>query len=246
MPRFNIQIQYDGTRYKGWQLQSGVKTIQGELEKALKVLNKQQPIRVHGAGRTDTGVHALAQEAHFDFKTDMDSCELKNALNGNLPEDIQVRVCRVISPEFHARFSADKRSYVYRCRTDDFLLDRRFTWRTGILDIPLLNSAAEIIKGNHDFTSLSRNCNTIENRRCKVYESVWNGEGAIVNYTITANRFLHHMVRYLVGTMVEISRGKYSIDSFTDLLENPREKTKIFKAPSQGLLLQKVEYGHLS
>ncbi|MEA1882480.1 MAG: tRNA pseudouridine(38-40) synthase TruA [Candidatus Marinimicrobia bacterium] len=242
MPRFKIKIQYDGTGFRGWQLQKNDRTIQGELEAALKILNRDEVIRVHGAGRTDTGVHATGQVSHFDFKTDLDSCALKDAINGNLPRDVGVMECLVVPPEFHARFSAKQRHYQYRCRTDDFLLDRNYTWHTGPLDLELLNEAAQAIIGNHDFTSFSRNNENLEHRRCIVYDSIWKGDGGVVNYTIKGNRFLHHMVRYLVGTMVEISRGKYELEQFKNLLDHPAENVQIYKAPPKGLVLTQVDY----
>ncbi len=242
MPRFKIKIQYDGTGFCGWQLQKKDRTVQGELEAVLKILNQGELIRVHGAGRTDTGVHATGQVAHFDYKTDMDSCALKDAINGNLARDVRVMDCRVVPPEFHARFSATQRYYRYRCRTNDFLLDRNYTWRTGLLDLKILNEAAQYIIGNHDFTSFSRNNEDLDHRRCIVYDSVWKGDGAVVNYVIKGNRFLHHMVRYLVGTMVEISHGKYELERFKKLIDHPTENVHIYKAPPRGLVLTKVDY----
>lgn len=242
MPRFKITIQYDGSCFRGWQLQNSARTIQGELESALKKLNGGDVTRVHGAGRTDAGVHAIGQVAHFDLITHIDSCELMNALNGNVPEDIKIIDCIVVPQEFHARFSASKRYYYYRIRTDQFFLDRSYTWNTGSLEIALLHSAAKYIIGDHDFTSFSKKNKKFNNRRCNIYESVWNGDNGIVNYYISGNRFLHHMVRYLVGTMVEIARGKFSLEQFKSLLNSPSESVHIFKAPSSGLVLQKVEY----
>jgi len=242
LPRFKIKIQYDGTSYRGWQVQKEDRTVQGEIESVLKILNKGVGIRVHGAGRTDTGVHATGQIAHFDFITDMDSCSLKEALNGNLPRDSRVMDCLVVPPDFHARFSAKQRYYLYRIRTDGFLLDRNYTWQTRALDKDILNEAAKYVLGNHDFTSFSKNNKDLEHRRCIVYESVWKKDGAVVNYHIIANRFLHHMVRYLVGTMIEISHGKFELEQFKDMIDCPAENVKIFKAPPKGLVLTKVDY----
>ena len=137
MPRFKITLQYDGTGFRGWQLQNKERTVQGEIQDALQILNKKKLIRVHGAGRTDTGVHAMGQVAHFDFNTDLDTYALKDALNGNLARDVRVMDCVVVSPEFHARFSALRRYYQYRCRTNIFLLDRNYTWLTGSVDLTL-------------------------------------------------------------------------------------------------------------
>ena len=157
MSRFRIVVQYDGTGFRGWQLQKDDRTIQGELEKSLMNINDNIMIRVHGAGRTDTGVHATGQVGHFDLKTDLDPGKLKNALNGHLPKDIRVMHCDQVSEGFHARFSAKRRHYLYRTRNDIFLLDRNYTWSTEKLDIVKLNDSAKIINGDHDFTSFSRN-----------------------------------------------------------------------------------------
>ncbi len=242
MPRFKMTIHYDGSGYKGWQLQKSAKTLQGTLEAALAVLNYGKVIRIHGAGRTDTGVHAVGQVAHFDFDTSMKPTDLLEALNGNLPSDIRVLTCEKVNDQFHARFSARKRTYRYRCRTNHFILDRSFTWMTGPLNVGVLNQAAETILGDHDFSSFSRRSEEVNHRRCVIHESSWKADGHIVNYQITGNRFLHHMVCYLVGTMVEISRGRFRLADFEDLIANPKEKVHIYKAPPQGLILEKIEY----
>ena len=242
MSRFKIIIQYDGTDFRGWQLQSKERTVQGEIESALMNLNDSNLIRVHGAGRTDTGVHATGQVAHFDFDTKLDNDDLKNALNGNLPKDIRIMYCEKVSEQFHARFSAKKRHYLYRTRNNKYLLDRNYTWSTEKLDLDKLNEVAKIIKGNHDFTSFSRFNKNLDHRRCIIYESLWKEDSEIVNYHITSNRFLHHMVRYLVGTMVEVIREKFELEYFKELINKPSENVNIFKAPPQGLVLTKVDY----
>lgn len=242
MPRFKIEIQYDGSAYHGWQVQKSDCSVQRELENALTTLNKGQQINVIGSGRTDRGVHALAQIAHFDWDTDMATCDMEPALNGNLPGDIKVKSCAVVPNDFHARFSAVKRHYIYHCRTNDYIMDRNAVWRTGQLDEAKLNDMAHRILGEHDFTSFSKHTADIENRVCSIYLSEWSNKGDIVNYRVAANRFLHHMVRYLVGTMVEVTRNKMTILEFEDLLNNPRKNVQIFRAPAQGLFLEKVEY----
>lgn len=242
MPRFKIIIQYDGGKFYGWQLQKQTRTVQGELERALKTINGGKAIRVHGAGRTDTGVHALGQTAHFDLVSNLKAEELKNALNGNLNQDVEVLECQKAANDFHARYSARKRNYYYLCRTDKFLLDRSFIWKTGPLNLGLLNKAARMLPGDHDFTSFSRVNHDLETNLCSIYESVWKTTGSIVDYRVSANRFLHHMVRYLVGTMVEISKGRIDLAEFESLLNNPKVDAKIYKAPACGLVLNNVEY----
>ena len=134
MARYKFIIQYDGTGFRGWQLQKNERTVQGELELALSKINKDEKIRIHGAGRTDTGVHATGQTAHFDINIEMRPEKIKDALNGNLPRDIKVMELSRVHENFHARFSANKRHYKYRIRSNGFILYRNFTRRTDHVD----------------------------------------------------------------------------------------------------------------
>jgi len=242
LPRFKIQLQYDGSAYHGWQVQKSDRSVQGELEGTLSILSKGEKINVIGSGRTDSGVHALRQIAHFDWDTDMATCDIMPALNGNLPNDIRIQECSVVPGDFHARFSAVKRQYVYRCRTDDYIMDRNKVWETGELDLNQLNELAQLIMGEHDFTSFSKFNPEVENRVSTIALSEWSNGGGIVNYRVAANRFLHHMVRYLVGTMVNVTQNKMSNSEFETLLKNPQEDVQVYRAPAQGLFLEKVEY----
>ena len=242
MSRFKLVCQYDGSNFHGWQLQKDKRTVQGELEKVIAKLNKGKLIDVVGSGRTDAGVHAFGQVAHFDLPEEIDSSILINALNAKLDYRIKIIECEKVNNDFHARYSATKRHYVYRLRTDTFLLDHHYTYHILPVDIDLLNSASKLILGEQDFTSFSKSNKKIINRNCHIYESIWKEDKSILNYHITGNRFLHHMVRYLVGTMLEIGKNNYSIKQFNDLLLNPRENVQIFKAPSKGLALKQVDY----
>ena len=138
MKRYKLVCQYDGANFSGWQLQNDNRTVQGELEKVLTKLNKGELVRVIGSGRTDAGVHALGQVAHFDMSTKLKINDLKKAINGNLHEDCYVNFIELVDEEFHARFSASQRSYIYSCRQNRYLLDRNKVWNTGKLDICLL------------------------------------------------------------------------------------------------------------
>jgi len=240
--RFKLTLQYDGNQFQGWQVQRRGRTVQAELERVAQLLNGGKPVTVIGAGRTDAGVHARAQVAHLDLETRLTPQELHKAFNGNLPEDLLIMECQEVPPDFHARFSARWRLYRYQCRTDEELFDRHYVWGTGPLDINPLNEIAEVVKGSHDFTSFSHSNPDVKGRRCTVHESLWREQGSIVNYYITANRFLHHMVRYLVGTMVAVSQDRFSSEAFLRLLAHPQEQVQIFKAPAQGLYLERVFY----
>ncbi len=242
MQRYKILLQYDGTNYFGWQLQPEQVTIQGELERALAVLNAGQRVIVVGAGRTDTGVHARGQVAHFDLETCLSPDELGRAINGNLPYAIRVRSCELTNTDFHARYSAKQRKYQYFCRTDDNVIAQQYFWPVQSVDINLLHECAQDIIGEYDFTAFSKTGQEQENRCCKVYESTWNESATVLNFTVVANRFLHHMVRYLVGTMVAVGQGSLALKDFRQLIDHPREDVRIYRAPAGALVLQEVSY----
>ena len=242
MSRFKLVCQYDGSNFYGWQLQKDKRTVQGELEEAIKKLNKGELVHVIGSGRTDAGVHAFGQVAHFDMNTKLDHNNLRKAINGNLNEDCYVNLVELVNDGFHARFSAIRREYIYSCRQIRNLLDRNRVWCTGKLNILKLNNAAKILIGEHDFLSFSKKNPQIKDTKCNIYQSEWKKTGEIVNYHISGNRFLHHMVRYLVGSMVAISQEKYSIEQLNKELDNPRSDSKQFKAPAYGLLLKNISY----
>ena len=242
MPRFKIAIQYDGTRYCGWQIQQNGLTIQSELEKLLGSFNGKSSVKITGAGRTDSGVHALGQVAHFDLNTDLDTCTLMKAINAKCPEDIIIIECDVVSPEFHARYTAVRRTYRYQCYTGTNPLYRNQSWFLPELDIDTLNSISKNLLGTHDFLSFSKWNKQINNTQCDIFQSVWTKENNMVIFTITGNRFLHHMVRYLSGTIIAVAQNKYSKKDFIQLLLNPQKNSTVYKAPAQGLFLEKVEY----
>ena len=242
MPRFKIAIQYDGTRYCGWQTQQNGLAIQPVLEKLLGSFNGKSSINITGAGRTDSGVHALGQVAHFDLKTDLDTCTLIRAMNAKCPEDITIVDCDVVSPEFHARFSAVRRTYRYQCYTGTNPLYKNQSWFLSMLNIDTLNSISKNLLGTHDFLSFSKWNKQMKNTKCDIFQSVWTKENNMVIFTIKGNRYLHHMVRYLTGTMVAVSQNKYSENYFIQLLSNPQKNVTLHKAPAQGLFLEKVEY----
>lgn len=242
MPRFKIAIQYDGTRYCGWQTQQNGPAIQPVLEELLGSFNGEKPVKITAAGRTDSGVHALGQVAHFDLKTDLDTCTMMRAMNAKSPEDITVIECEVVPPDFHARFSAVRRTYKYQCYTGTNPLFKNQCWFLPEPDIDKLNSLSKILRGTHDFLSFSKWNEELKNSKCSIFQSAWTKENKMVIFTITGNRFLHHMVRYLTGTMVAVAQKNYSEEDFIQLLSNPQKNVALHKAPPQGLILEKIEY----
>jgi len=238
-----MTIEYDGTNFHGWQIQKNARTAQGDIENALKKIFQLQNINLIGAGRTDAGVHAVAQTANVKLETSMDSEELKNAVNGNIINDIYISNCLEIDHEFHSRFSATKREYEYKISTFYSPINRNNYWNIDHkINTEILSECASLILGEHDFTQLSKKNSEIKNKTCHVYDSTWKYNGNRFYYLIKANRFLHHMVRYLVGVMIEISRGNnLTIDDFK-LMLNGVERKIIFRAPAKGLYLKKIYY----
>ena len=242
MPRFKIIIQYDGTNYCGWQSQNNGIAVQKVLENIIGEFNNGKHIKLTGAGRTDSGVHALGQTAHFDLKTHLDTCTLLKAINAKCPSDISVIKCDTVSSEFHARFSAVRRIYKYQCYFGTNPLLKNQCWFLSEPSIDRLNSLADKIIGVGDFLSFSKWSGEKKNTECEIFQSVWNKVNNMVIFTISANRFLHHMVRYLIGTMIAVEQNKYSEENFIQLLNIPKKNVALYKAPAQGLILEKVIY----
>lgn len=243
MGRYKLTIQYDGSAFFGWQLQIKERTVQGVIEKAVqKISGSDSRIPIHGAGRTDTGVHAMGQVAHVDLETRLDEKDLKNALNGNLPLECRIMDVEKVNDDFQARFDATKRHYQYQCFTGDSILYKNQAWHLTNMNFHRLNQLASHIIGDHDFLSLSKFRDDLDHTRCIIYKSEWKSDGKMVIFHITGNRFLHHMVRYLVGTMVAVAEQRFSEEEFLSLLKNPLKDVQIFKAPAQGLILVQVDY----
>ncbi len=240
--RYKITLQYDGSYFQGWQLQKTGRTVQGELEKALLPFGDGERVKVIGAGRTDTGVHAWGQVAHVDLETAIDTTSICKALNATTHPSIIVESVEQVSQEFHARFSARERHYRYQVYTGDSILYRNQSWQLPGLDISHLNQLSNHLLGTHDFLSFSKVNPELDHSLCTVKGAQWKKDHPFIVFNIVGNRFLHHMVRYLVGTMVEVTRGTYDESDFFQLIQSPRKNVRIFKAPSEGLILTHVHY----
>ena len=244
MYRYKITVKYDGSCFSGWQLQKEKKTVQGEIENALKVISgTKNRVPVYGSGRTDAGVHAYGQVAHFDLDTKLSNVELCNAINSQTSKECKIMSVEEISGDFEARFNAIKRCYRYQVYTGNSILYRNQAWHINDINLDLLESLSEIIIGEHDFLSFSKFNPDKSNTKSIIYNSSWGKEKNMLIYDISGNRFLHHMVRYIVGTMVQVSRGRFKIDDFRSLLHQPRKNVQIYRAPACGLILLGVEYG---
>lgn len=242
-----LVIQYDGSRFFGWQRQLNERTVQGVLEDAVERLCGTH-VSVLGAGRTDSGVHALGQSAGVHVPERWTPAAMKRAINAVLPHD--VRISRVIPmhQDFHARYSALSRTYRYLLGTDEdadspFRSQYEVAWRRPI-DRRLLDSAAELIVGDHCFRGFAVKGTAPEgdDHRCIVIKSRWVKRDGGLAYEITANRFLHHMVRFLVGTMLDIASGRKEIGLIPKLHQSGDNSMVSPPAPAHGLYLESVEY----
>lgn len=246
MPRFLIRIEYDGSHYVGWQRQDNGPSIQAELESAATtIIGKRQEVQIQGAGRTDAGVHATGQAAHFDLPHDFDPVKLPLALNANLPRDIRVRSARAVSDEFHARFDAVGRAYRYRIlpRRVGSALDHTRVWHVARpLDVSMMTEAAQRLIGKHDFTSFrATHCQAASPVKTLDHLSfVEDGDG--IALIASARSFLHHQIRNITGTLVQVGLGKWTPDDVTAALEAKDRAAGGPTAPAHGLYLTDVTY----
>lgn len=245
--RLRATVEYDGTRFHGSQLQPGVRTVQGELETCLSRL-LDRAVRIDLAGRTDAGVHALAQEIAFEAPDGRAAGEVARGLAALAPPDLGVVHVREATADFHPRFDAGGRRYEYLVALDDlagspFLRDR--AW--GLRDRPdpgTLERLARLLPGERDFGGFAKSGQPERGTRCRVDEAGWHGVGAdLLAFRITADRFLHHMVRYLVGTAVEAATGRRPADDVAAALAGETPSRPVYPAPPGGLYLTGVRYG---
>ena len=238
-----MTIQYDGSDFHGWQVQPQGRTVQGDIETALSVIYPEEKITLIGSGRTDAGVHALAQVAHVELPAHLSPQKLRQALNGNLKRDVRIDLAIEADDDFHARFSATAREYEYHLVKNYSPITRKYAAELKLDFNPdLLNDCAGILQGEHDFTSFCKATAEVENKICTIYEGAWKDMGEKYIFRIRANRFLHHMVRYLVGTMLEVAQGRYKVGDFKDLINGSQTKSVVSRAPAHGLFLKKVYY----
>jgi len=247
MPRrLKITVAYDGTGFAGWQSQSHRNTIQDHLERAFERISGK-PARVHGAGRTDAGVHALAQCAHVDLPDDrLSSARWTEALNALLPPSIRVLRCRYVSNDFHARLSAKGKLYRYRIWSAPVLppFEYRRAWHvTRPLDLDVLRRAAKCFVGTHDFAGFAANRGRQEKTTIRTIYSVRvRQRGCCVTVDFDGDGFLYKMVRLIVGSLVQCALGKTRIEDLTGRLDSGARTSARFAAPAEGLFLIRVRY----
>jgi tRNA pseudouridine38-40 synthase len=247
---YRLTIQYDGTDFSGWQTQEGQRTVQGELARALALLEGAEVV-VHGAGRTDAGVHAEAQVASARLRREMEPRRLAAALNGNLPRDVRVLNTAAETDDFHARFDAKGKTYCYRIFNESFMSpfwSRYALHESRPLDLGGMHEAARLFVGEHDWTAFSaaqsdvktrvRNVTALEvtERQCA------RGRGRLVEIRASAEGFLRYMVRSVAGTLIAAGRGEIDKELIQSAIETGERPHAVVTAPAHGLTLLKVHY----
>jgi tRNA pseudouridine38-40 synthase len=253
VPRFKLTIEYAGTRYSGWQIQKNARTIQGEIDRAVRMVTGRKDFELYGAGRTDAGVHALAQIAHLDVSTTLPAETLKDRLNGELPADINVLGAGVVPHRFHARHDAVARRYLYQLSRRRTAFAKPFVWwiREEI-DMARMRIAARAFVGMRDFGAFAASDSTpdgdepapVPGRSTLVLvDGVTLVEaGDLVLVAVEGSHFLWKMVRRMVGVLVEVGRGGLDAEAVTDLLQGPSPLPARLTAPASGLFLEQVRY----
>ena len=238
MPRYFLEISYDGTRFSGFQIQQNANSVQAEVEKAYEMIQRRKVVMT-GSSRTDTGVHARQNYFHFDDVTLHPQLVYK--MNSVLPKQIAVRNVWLMDDNAHSRFDAVSRTYRYYLHRvkDPFNFNHSYFYPYA-LDEQLLQQAASAVEGFHNFTSFSKSNSQVKSFECKVYRSEWAREGERMTFEICGNRFLRGMVRLLVGAMLLVGRRKLLLEDFVELLKNYRRVG--YSVPASGLFLEKVSF----
>ena len=244
MPQYRLLLEYDGTEYSGWQLQPNARTLQGVLESALETVLRH-PVRVAAAGRTDAGVHAMGQVATFRSDAVVVPRELRASLNALTPRDVVVRDVAPVADDFDPRRHATARVYEYRIWNlpAPSAFWHRYTWHVPrALDVRAMRDAASVLAGTHDFSAFrAADCEAANPVRRVSHSGVTDGESMIV-YRVEATAFLKHMVRAIVGTLVEVGAGDRTADDVGAVLAGRDRRRAAATAPPQGLVLMSVRY----
>lgn len=242
MVRVKCIVSYDGSKFYGFQIQNKIRTVQGELQKALKKICEEEII-IHASGRTDAKVHANKQVFHFDTTREMPEKQWKRAINHFLPNDIYILDSTFVSEDFHSRYSAQKKEYHYLLSMNEYNpFQTNYIYQYGrVLDIELMKEAAKIFIGEHDFASFcsyDQYGNTVRN----IYNILIENNEGIVKFIIVGNGFRRYMVRHIVGGIIQVGAKRISKDKLQELLDSKGQKKCLFKAKPQGLYLYEVFY----
>jgi len=236
MQNIKIIVEYDGTDFFGWQVQPIKRTVQGELEKALKVIFNKK-IRITGSGRTDSGVHALGQVASFACPEKISAKELKNAINGNISYDVFVKECKKVPEDFNARFSASSRIYRYQIAKEKSVFNKRYFLQVdGEFNINKMKKARKELIGEKDFSNLA----TKDSGKCYLKRIKISEDEKNIFVEVESNRFLRRMVRGIVGLLIAVGKEEITPAEVKDVLSGTKRRPPV--APPQGLFLVKVRY----
>lgn len=242
--RILLTISYDGTLFFGYQVQPNKRTVQLELENALKAVTGKD-IKTVASGRTDSGVHALNQKVHFDYDGTIPVKNFVNALNSVLPEDLRVKKAQKVKSDFSARYSAKTKTYLYRCYLDKIenpLLSRYVHTIKYEIDVSKVKECASVLVGEHDFKCFLASGSSVKNTVRTIYEIKVKKSGKHLDFYVTGNGFLYNMVRILVGTLLAVGENKLSIKAVKNALISGERKGLGKTMPAKALCLYKVEY----
>lgn len=242
MKNYKLIIQYDGTNYAGWQIQKNSITVQQTISEAIKTLLKVG-VNLIGSGRTDSGVHALGQVANFRTENEIDIYRFKHSLNSILPSDISIINMKETNEDFHARFDAKKRSYIYLMTQIKSPFYKNYSYfYPSKIDLEKLNEISKHFLGEKDFTSFSKKNEELDNKNCTVFDLRWKKNGELILFYIKANRFLHGMVRAITGMLLKAQISENPAQLIMDIFKSQNREAASDSVPSKGLFLHKVEY----
>ena len=242
---YKLLLQYDGTDFHGWQIQEGRRTVQGELTQALSLIDGRS-VNVHGSGRTDAGVHAEGQVASVEIQREITATKLRAAVNGNIGRDVRVLSCEAARDDFHARYSAIEKTYVYRIVNGPVISP--FWWRYAHhdarqLDRERMKDVGQLFCGEHDWTAFSAAQSDVEDRvRTVTRIEIRERPDSLIEIHVSANGFLRYMVRAMAGTLMAVGRGELERDAIVAALETGTRPTAAVTAPACGLTLLSVRY----
>ncbi len=243
MPRFRLAIEYEGTRYHGWQGQKNARTIQGEFQRSIRIALGVPTFEFQGGGRTDAGVHAIGQVAHLDADTALQPDGLRTMLNDALPPDINVLSLVPANPRFHARHNARSRTYLYQVSRRRTALAKRFVWWVkDPLNVRTMREAASCFVGMRDFRSFTRDHPGEKSTMMFLSEFLVHETGDLILFRVTGSHFLWNSVRRMVGALVEVGRGKLSGDDLREFLATGSDAMARHTAPPSGLFLESILY----
>ena len=239
---YKLKIQYDGTNYSGWQIQNNAVTVQQKITDAITTITKQK-VNLIGSGRTDAGVHALGQTANFNINNSLDIFRFKHSLNSILPLDISINSIVETKEKFHSRFDAKKRSYIYLfSKIKSPFLHKYSYFLNEVFDIDFLNEISKTFLGKNNFTSFARKKTETKNKNCNIYDIHWKEFRDKISFYIEADRFLHGMVRTIVGTLIIAHKNKWEKEQVKEIIEKEDRCIAGEAVPAKGLFLYKVKY----